>query len=164
MVSFSILRPKCSAQAIEKGNAEVVALLCAKGQALDVVNKQTGDTPITAAAKAGNASVVRALIDAGADLTAKTRDDDDGLALIARRKELRREFADVLAAHGVDTSSPASFEPLEPALLEPLVRTKVALFWAAASRIRDRLLTYHHHRKFRNFIRGILSAQKNLRM
>lgn len=105
--------------AIEKGNAEVVALLCAKGQALDVVNKQTGDTPITAAAKAGNASVVRALIDAGADLTAKTRDDDDGLALIARRKELRREFADVLAAHGVDTSSPASFEPLEPALREP---------------------------------------------
>ena len=34
-------------------------------------------------------------------------------------------------------------------VLEPLVRSKVSAFWAAASRIRDRLLTYHHHKKFR---------------
>ena len=57
-----------------------------------------------------------------------------------------------------------SLEPLAPDVLEPLVRSKVAAFWDAASRIRDRLLTYHHHRKFREFMRGVLVAQKVLRM
>ena len=32
-----------------------------------------------------------------------------------------------------------SLEPLQPSVLEPLVRTKVSAFWEAASRIRDRL-------------------------
>jgi hypothetical protein len=40
----------------------------------------------------------------------------------------------------------------------------VVILWQAASRIRDRLLTYHHQRKFREFWRGVLVAQKHLRM
>ena len=59
---------------------------------------------------------------------------------------------------------PFPSEPIDPAVFETIVRTKVAAFWAAASRIRDRLLTYHHHKKWRLFWRGILIAQKYLRM
>ena len=43
-----------------------------------------------------------------------------------------------------------SLDPLESAVLDTLVRTKVASFWEAASRIRNRLLAYHHRRKFRS--------------
>ena len=87
-----------------------------------------------------------------------------------------------------------SLDPLESAVLDTLVRTKVASFWEAASRIRNRLLAYHHRRKFRSaaprphhsppftihhspstptlpplpphreFFRGVLVAQKYLRM
>ena len=57
-----------------------------------------------------------------------------------------------------------SLDPLEGQLMEKLVMDRVGVFWAAASRIRDRLLTYHHHRKFREFWRGVLIAQKYLRM
>ena len=57
-----------------------------------------------------------------------------------------------------------SLEPLEMGVLEPLVRSKVALFWAAASRIRDALLTHYHHKRFRAFWHGVRVAQKWLRM
>ena len=67
---------------------------------------------------------------------------------------LRHRAAQVLEA----------LEPLETSVMEQLVSAKVSAFWEAASRIRDRLLTYHHHRKFREFWRGVLIAQKYLRM
>ena len=50
------------------------------------------------------------------------------------------------------------------AVLEPMVRTKVAAFWAAASRIRDRLLTHYHQKRYRAFWHGVRVAQKWLRM
>ena len=67
---------------------------------------------------------------------------------------LRHRAAQVLEA----------LEPVSQAVLEPLVRSKVSAFWAAASRIRDRLLTYHQHRKYREFWQCVLIAQKYLRM
>jgi myosin heavy subunit len=57
-----------------------------------------------------------------------------------------------------------SLEPLHPSVLEPLVRSKVKVFWEVASRICDRLLTYFRRRQFREFWRYVLIAQKNLRM
>ena len=39
-------------------------------------------------------------------------------------------------------------EILDTSVLEPFVLHKVAAFWAAASRIRDRLLTYHCQKKY----------------
>ena len=52
----------------------------------------------------------------------------------------------------------------DQASLEPHVRAKVAQFWEAAGRIQLRLLTYYRQRKFRQFMHGVIVAQRCLRM
>lgn len=104
--------------AIEKGNIEIVRALLAAGARTDVIGKQSGDTPLTAAAKTGDVDLVRAMLDSGADVLAKNRDGEDALTFLAARKELRREFAAVLEKHGVDTSPPV-IERLPEELVSP---------------------------------------------
>ena len=48
--------------------------------------------------------------------------------------------------------------------LEPIVKAKVAEFWAAAERIQGRLLTYYRRRQYRQLFQGVMTAQKYLRM
>ncbi|MFO0556629.1 MAG: ankyrin repeat domain-containing protein [Polyangiales bacterium] len=104
--------------AIEKGNVEIVRMLLDAGARTDVLAKQSGDTPLTAAAKTGNVEMVRMMLEKGADVLAKNRDGEDALAFLAARKELRREFASVLEKHGVDTSPPV-IERLPDELVSP---------------------------------------------
>ena len=54
--------------------------------------------------------------------------------------------------------------PLDPSLFEPLVRSKVSEFWAAAARIQASLLTHYRQRRYKKFWRGVVTAQKYLRM
>jgi ankyrin repeat protein len=106
-------------KAIEIGNVEIVDLLLRAGTSTTVLATQTGDTPLTAAAKTGNVAIVRALLERGADELQKNRDGEDALTFLAARKELRREFADVLTRHGVDTSAPSNVERLPDEIIAP---------------------------------------------
>ena len=106
-------------KAIELGNVEIVELLLRAGAWTQVLSKQTGDTPLTAAAKTGNVAIVRALLERGADELQKNRDGEDALTFLAARKELRKTFADVLEKHGVDTQAPTHVERLPEEIVAP---------------------------------------------
>jgi len=54
--------------------------------------------------------------------------------------------------------------PLDTSLFAPLVRAKVAEFWAAAERISRQLVKYWRKRQLRKFFNGIVVAQKYLCM
>jgi ankyrin repeat protein len=81
------------------------------------------ELPITAAAKRGQVAVVKALLAAGASPTEKDPGGDHALAIIARRRLLREELADVLGARGV--AAAPRIEPRPPEL------TTVTPAWAA---------------------------------
>jgi ankyrin repeat protein len=105
--------------AIAKGDPSVLEALLQAGARTDVLDQESGDTPLITAAKAGAAVIVRALLDAGADPTQPGRDGDNALAFLSQRKELRSEFAELLASHGIDVSAPTQIEPLPHELARP---------------------------------------------
>jgi ankyrin repeat protein len=100
--------------AIIGGHDAAALRLIAAGASPNRLARATGELPLTAAAKRGQVLVIRALLDAGARPDEKDAAGDRAIALIARRKELREAFADLLDAHG---AAPAPrIEPLPPEL------------------------------------------------
>jgi serine/threonine-protein phosphatase 6 regulatory ankyrin repeat subunit A/serine/threonine-protein phosphatase 6 regulatory ankyrin repeat subunit B len=92
--------------AISQSRADMVSALLAAGADADVVAPNSGEPALVTAAKKGEVSIVRLLLDAGANPSAASRDGDTGLSLFAQRKELRTAFADILLAHGMDVTPP----------------------------------------------------------
>jgi ankyrin repeat protein len=105
------------------GDLDTVKLLLRVGADAKAANR-FGATPLSEAAQAGNAAIVTALLDAGADpKTLATRDGESVLMTAARAGDL--DTVKVLIARGADVNARETY------------RGQTALMWAAAERHAD---------------------------
>nr|MDO8110325.1 ankyrin repeat domain-containing protein [Candidatus Sigynarchaeota archaeon] len=116
-------------KAIIEGDLEAVKQLLKTGESLNSVNPEDGRTPLTTACKCGHLEIIRALLDAGAQVNRKDkfkdgygkdysqaplaaacdRDTQDHASVDAITRFLIDRGADVLSAHPPDRDGPLHF-------------------------------------------------------